>query len=405
MKRINCDVLVVGSGPAGSSAARAASLMGAKTILIDKKEEIGMNVPCAEGIGQDFIEKLPFKIPEKQLIWRIEGMIYYCLDLSVEHNMDPWKGYSIDRKYFDRWLAELAVEKGAKLMTSAELIDLEFDETNNVKKALIKIKDKYMEILPKVLVGADGCESTVLKLMGLFKPKEGDIPQIYCYELGNLKIEKSHFQQLYFGPWAPTGWGYIFPKSDSVANVGIGLIFPKDKKEPQRKFEEFLELEPLRKMTKNAEILVDKRSTIRHGNVVDKWIYNNVIFAGDSVNHNIKPYYEGILPCIICGDIAGKLSVRMCKNELITHETYLKEVKNKLSPYFEISQKLIELMLKIVKMKDERKYAIMPNAMIMITAMEKYKKTQLEKLYDLLFMDLDELLEFMTSKRNIENII
>jgi len=41
---IECDVLVVGAGPAGSSAARAAAMGGAKTIFIDKKEEVRLSV-------------------------------------------------------------------------------------------------------------------------------------------------------------------------------------------------------------------------------------------------------------------------------------------------------------------------------------------------------------------------
>ena len=57
---IKCDVLVVGAGPAGSSAARAAAEAGASTICIDKKEEIGHPVQCAEGIGTYLFPLLPF---------------------------------------------------------------------------------------------------------------------------------------------------------------------------------------------------------------------------------------------------------------------------------------------------------------------------------------------------------
>ena len=49
---IECDVLVVGGGPAGCSAARAAAMKGLKTILIEEHEEIGSPVQCAEGIGK-----------------------------------------------------------------------------------------------------------------------------------------------------------------------------------------------------------------------------------------------------------------------------------------------------------------------------------------------------------------
>ena len=48
---IETDVIVVGSGPAGSSAAKHAALGGAKVILMDKKSEIGSPKRCAEGVS------------------------------------------------------------------------------------------------------------------------------------------------------------------------------------------------------------------------------------------------------------------------------------------------------------------------------------------------------------------
>jgi digeranylgeranylglycerophospholipid reductase len=109
--KIECDVLVVGAGPAGSSAARAASLNGAKTIFIDKKDQVGIPVQCAEGIGKYLFPYLPFKIPKEQLIWKIDGMFFWVDDISIRKTGDFWNGYSIDRRKFDKWLSELAVKK------------------------------------------------------------------------------------------------------------------------------------------------------------------------------------------------------------------------------------------------------------------------------------------------------
>ena len=55
---IETDVIVVGSGPAGSSAAKHAALGGAKVILMDKKSEIGSPKRCAEGVSIEGLEKL-----------------------------------------------------------------------------------------------------------------------------------------------------------------------------------------------------------------------------------------------------------------------------------------------------------------------------------------------------------
>jgi digeranylgeranylglycerophospholipid reductase len=132
---IECDVLVIGAGPAGSSAARSAAKNGLKTIFIDKRKEIGNPALCAEGIGEFLFPYLPFKIPQEQLIWKMNGIYFQTDDISIEKSGDFWNSYSVDRIKFDKWLSEIAVNNGADLWISTELTDLELDDEENVKKA------------------------------------------------------------------------------------------------------------------------------------------------------------------------------------------------------------------------------------------------------------------------------
>ena len=119
---LECDVLVVGGGPAGSSAARAAAKKGAKTILIEEDPEIGKPVQCAEGIGKYLIPFLPFKIPKHLLKWDIKGMTFWADDILIERNGGIWAGYTIDRSEWDKWLAELAVNEGAQVKCNSKLV-------------------------------------------------------------------------------------------------------------------------------------------------------------------------------------------------------------------------------------------------------------------------------------------
>ena len=59
---------------------------------------------------------------------------------------------------------------------------------------------------------------------------------------------------------------------------------------------------------KNADIVCDKSKAAVWNDLTDKWIYGNVILTGDVANQNLKPFIEGILPSIVCGDIAGKFA-------------------------------------------------------------------------------------------------
>jgi len=351
---IECDVLVVGAGPAGSSAARSAAMKGAKTIIIDKKENIGVPVQCAEGIGKYLFSYLPFKIPKEQLIWRIDGMFFWANDITIEKKGGFWEGYSIDRKKFDSWLAKKAIHCGAELFPQTELVDLKFDEEYYTKKAIIRRNGKNVEIIPKVIVAADGCESTVLKLLNLYHPKKGALAEVYSWEMKNINLYKPHLEQLFFGVFSPNAYSYIFPKSKTVANVGVGSIFPEKKME--KYFKEFLEIEHVKKQVKNAELVVEKSKKAVWNDLTDKWIFGNIILAGDVANQNLKPFIEGILPSFICGDLSGKIAFDIsCKKNLV-HKYYKTQVEELFKVNFENSKKMQEFLNYFITKKGEEKY-------------------------------------------------
>jgi len=351
---IKCDVLVVGGGPAGSCAARSAVLSGAKTILIEKKEEIGVNVKCAEGIGEYLFPYLPFEIPKEQLIWKIDGMFFWADDISIEKRGKFWKGYSVDRSRFDKWLSELAVNNGAEILTNTELTDLELDEEDNVKKAIVRRNGNLVEIFPKVIVAADGAESTVLDLLCLYNPKRGDLADVYSWEMKNLDLYKPHYEQVFTGSFTPSGYAYIFPKGKDVANVGVGGIYPEKKLE--RYFEEFLEIPHVKKQVKNAEYVVEKSKKAVWNNLTDKWIYGNVLLAGDVANQNLKPFIEGILPSIVCGGIAGKIAYDISTKKNIDDKKYLNQAKKALGAHYEASKEMQDGIEYLFAKKGKEKY-------------------------------------------------
>lgn len=336
---VKCDVLVIGAGPAGSSAARAAAKKGLKTIFIDKREEIGNPVQCAEGIGEYLFPYLPFKIPEEQLIWKMDGIYFQTDDISIEKTGEFWQGYSVDRIKFDKWVSEEAVNTGAELWKNAELLDLEIDEEDNVKTAIVKKDKKNIKINPKIVIAADGSESTVLKSLDRYHPKKGDHAEVYSWEMNNLNLQKPHYEQIYTGTFTPCGYAYIFPKSKNTANIGVGGIFPRKKMEEY--FEEFLEIPHVKKQVKNAKYIVEKSKEAIWNDLTDKWIYGNIILTGDAANQNLKPFIEGILPSIICGNIAGEMVYNsLTDNNNLDYTDYSNRVKKALSKNYEISREL-----------------------------------------------------------------
>ena len=347
---MECDVLVVGAGPAGSSAARAAAEAGAHTIFIDKKKEIGVPVQCAEAIGEYLIPFLPFKIPEEQLIWKIGGMSFWAEGIIIERSGGLWSGYAINREKFDKWLANNAIESGARLYLDTELTDLEFSEKYHVTKAIVKTKDRMKEIEPKVVVAADGVHSKVLNKLGFTNLKD-KCGEVLSFELNNLDLYKPTYEQLYIGDFAPGAYAYIFPLSEHRANVGVGSLFQTRKLE--NCYEEFLEVSMVKKQLKNGKKGVEKSGWAPYRYVTDEWDYGNVLLAGDAANQNFKPFVEGILPAIICGDIAGKTASDFIHDKC-SLENYPNHIKDKLGNLFLESDQVLDILHMLSKSLDKK---------------------------------------------------
>ena len=340
MQENKCDVLVVGAGPAGCSAARVAAEAGAHTIFIDKKKEIGVPVQCAEAVGEYLIPYLPYNIPEEQLIWKIDGMLFWAEGITIERSGGIWSGYAINREKFDTWLAANAAKSGAQLQLETELIDLEFGEKYHVTKAIVKTEEVVREIKPKVVIAADGVHSKVLNKLG-FTNLEDKCGEVLSFELTNLNLYKPTYEQLYIGEFAPGAYAYIFPLSKSRANVGVGSVSRSEKLE--KCYEEFLEIPVVKKQLKPGIEVIEKSGWAPYDYVTDKWNYGTVLLAGDAANQNFKPFVEGVLPGIICGDVAGKAaSDYIFGTDSLSN--YQKRVKDKLGDSFLESDQFLDLL-------------------------------------------------------------
>ncbi len=332
--------MVVGGGPAGSSAARAAAEAGANTIFIDKKKEIGVPVQCAEAIGEYIIPFLPFTIPEEQLIWKIDGMSFWAEGIIIERSGGFWSGYAINREKIDKWLANNAIVAGARFHLDTELIDMEFSENYHVTKAIVKAGDGLEEIVPKVVIAADGVHSKVLNKLGFANPKD-KCGEVISFELNNLNLYKPTYEQLYIGDFAPGAYAYIFPLSKNRANVGVTSLFPGKKLE--RCYAEFLEIPEVKKQLKNGDKVAEKSGWAPIHYLTDKWVYGDVLLAGDAANQNFKPFVEGIIPAIICGGIAGETAYNFIKGRNSLND-YQKRVKDKLGKFFLESDYALDLL-------------------------------------------------------------
>jgi len=348
INKIYCDALIIGCGPAGLSAAAKLSEKNFKVLCIEKKKEIGKPVQCAEGIGSYLIKRLPFKIPKKLLEWKINGLTFNVDGIKIIRDQKEWAGYSINRLKVDKWLAKRAVKKGAKILTNVKINSIKL-KGKKIIKVIIKVKKKLIEVFPKKVIIASGINSFILKKLGIYHEKKFSLMNVFAVEMKNIKLKDERFEQFYFCSLMPNAFFFIFPKSKNKANVGIGAF--ENNKKTKELFKKFIKNSTLKKMFSKAKIVSNKSKKAVFEGFTNKWFYGNTLLVGDAANQNIKPFIEGYLPAIICGNIAGEIlfTKKISKYKLL--------VKKKI-PEIWLSKHFIKNLKLLFKSKNKKKHLI-----------------------------------------------
>ncbi len=244
---LECDVLVVGGGPIGSTAARfAAKNFSGRVMVIEKRQEIGSPVRCAEGISLSWLDELKIEKSEHFIKKKVLGAKLYS---PSGHEMTLGKeiagdevGAVVERDVFDKEMAVLASREGVEYMLKTSALDV-IEEDGFIKGVKARRMGNKFEIHTDLVIGADGFESQIGRWAGLYgslPPK--DIMSCFQYRMTNIDFDDDH-THFYLGSDAPGGYLWIFPKDEVSANVGLGIQLSQldGSKSPKEYLDEFIE--------------------------------------------------------------------------------------------------------------------------------------------------------------------
>ncbi len=221
-----CDIVVVGAGPAGSMAAYTAA-PHCDVIVVEKRSNIGVPKQCAEATSETVFKKLNIDINPQWVSRKIEFARLISpsrieVDLKDERIQQLKFGYILDRKKFDKGLAEMAARAGADMYLRTVYKGATREDDNIIVK--VRQFNTDMAIKTKIVIAADGLMSAVAKDFGIDSTVKLRHLESCCqYEMTG--VHRENCIELYFGnEIAPKGYGWVFPKHKDTANVGIGIL-------------------------------------------------------------------------------------------------------------------------------------------------------------------------------------
>lgn len=317
------DVVVVGGGPSGATAAEDLVRSGHKVALLDREGRIK---PCGGAIPPRLMQD--FRITEAQLLTKVNTARMISptgrhVDIPIEN------GYvgMVDRKDFDPFLRNRAVEAGAEYFTGTFVrIDRSLGQTKVVYRDKASGEEKALPT--KLIIGADGAKSRV----GLAEvPKADEVPLVFAYHEIIEAPEKSDVYDpercdvIYDGAISPDFYGWVFPHGGTTS-VGMGTIDPdvnlKDATAALRKASGLENCKTLRK--EGAPIPLRP---------MDRWDNGaDVLLAGDAAGVVAPSSGEGIYYAMVGGRVAATaaaacLSTGRASDLKLARKLFMKEHK------------------------------------------------------------------------------
>lgn len=334
MKR-SFDAIVIGAGPAGSSAALTMAKAGLDVALLERgsypgeKNMFGGVLHRLTALEEDFPDiwnqaPLERHIVKKSLSFLTDESSFSVNFDTQASDRPPYNGYTVYRPRFDRWLADEAVKAGAKLYSGCTVDDLLKDgaQVNGVK-----VMRDGGEIKAPVVIAADGVLSFIAKKAGLRRPSFDpaqmavgvkaliDLPKEVIDDRFGLVRDQGASNELVGCTQGVRGGGFLYTNYDSLS---IGLVMhlgslSESGKTPYDLLNGFMEQPQMAKLLKGGKLLEYSAHLVPEGgfDMVPETHGHGIMVAGDAAALCIVTglNLEGINLATHSGMLAGKSAI------------------------------------------------------------------------------------------------
>jgi digeranylgeranylglycerophospholipid reductase len=324
------DVIVVGAGTGGCLAAKTLAKAGLKVCMIDRKAEqnIGDKV-CGDAIGKHHFDNIGLAHPSgKELDQKIEGIKVYSPDMETEVNVkgEGVHGYLVNRLLFGQRLVKEAKDAGATLMDQTIVTDPIIKNGYIVGVSAKNLKtDENSELLAQVVVEASGHSAVLRKKLppefGIENEVNGEDVEICYREIREIKepIDDPGFCKIYLDlKRFPGGYCWVFPKSPTTVNVGLGVAMTEGFPNPKDLYTELVLSMPL---FKGSRALTGGGGLVPTRRPISPMVGNGIILIGDAACQ-VNPIHGGGIGSSMMGGVkAAEVIIKALKKGDVSRES------------------------------------------------------------------------------------
>jgi digeranylgeranylglycerophospholipid reductase len=343
---VDCDIAVVGGGPAGLSAAYAAAKSKAKVILFEKDESIAHNIRTSGVTWIDEIEKLGITSEHYN---PIKNYCFISPSNEITITGSTAKSCVLNVRSAFQKLAFLAAEAGSEIMVKSSVMNVVIDSKKRISGLKVSTPKGDVIIGSKLVIDASGFNSSIARRLGIVNEwrRYGVGAEYECY---CENVDSETWTLMVGREYSEAGYAWVFPLSKNRVRIGVGIGRPESTTDPLEKLNSIIEkkLNPFHKMGKITPIELHYGAIPNEG-LRKSTVFDGLILVGDSAGQANPLLLEGIRYAIEFGRLAGKigamsLSEDSVKASLIEYERiWRSKIESKINSAIKVQSRWIGL--------------------------------------------------------------
>jgi digeranylgeranylglycerophospholipid reductase len=314
------DVVVVGAGPGGAEAARAAAGRGLRTLLVEEHPSVGLPTHCTGKLSLHAFRE--FDLPPSLAQNTLTAAVFHSpAGVTVRVRRPSADSYVVDRIVFDRWLVARAASAGAELVTGVRVSDAARDGGWLRLRGIASGGGRF-EARARLLIDAEGAKPRLPARLGL------RLARTYAhglqYEMRGIGALEADTPEMFFGrETAPGFFAWLLPVTRDRARVGLAIDPRLACGAPVRYLDRLLASHPaLRDRIAGAVVVRKVAGLIPMLAARAPAAADGVLVVGDAAGQVKATSGGGIYFAMIAGRLAGEGAARYVGGDRRAAEAY-----------------------------------------------------------------------------------